>query len=215
LARLQRELNMTFIMVTHDQDEALALSHRIAVFCLGNLEQVGSPEQVYSAPATKFVAEFIGRTNLLPCTYGQSSQDRHAVTLSNGTVLGASSAGDIICRSGDSCYICIKPHAVRLHGEERWASQREESTGFLRGVIRAANYKGTCTEYFVEAEGMQLRAELQHNSDTAALAPGSSVVLTFNDESAWLLKDQPASADVFQEEAVPSASSPAPATRST
>lgn len=64
LARLQRELGITFIMVTHDQGEALALSGRIAVFAKGNLEQLGTPREIYERPATRFVAEFIGQTNV-------------------------------------------------------------------------------------------------------------------------------------------------------
>ncbi len=73
LSSLQRQLGMTFIMVTHDQGEALALSHNVAVFCHGNLEQVGSPENIYDTPRTKFVAQFIGQSNLLPCTYRRST----------------------------------------------------------------------------------------------------------------------------------------------
>lgn len=200
LARLQRELNMTFIMVTHDQDEALALSHRIAVFCLGNLEQVGTPEEVYSAPATKFVAQFIGRTNLLPCTYVQSNRNRHCVKLTNGTVLSADADREADLRDGETCYICIKPHAVKLQLDPGSPGAEYGQATSLRAIIRATNYKGTCTEYLLDAGGMTLRAELQLSSETSSLTPGSAVVLTFNDESAWLLKDQPTASSLPQKE---------------
>ncbi len=81
LARLQRELNMTFVMVTHDQDEALALSSRIAVFYNGNLEQVGTPKEVYERPATPFVARFIGNTNLIEGTLLSSDSSSAKVQL--------------------------------------------------------------------------------------------------------------------------------------
>ena len=68
LKRLQRDVGITFIYVTHDQGEALAMSDRLAVMANGKLEQVGTPEDVYRRPETRFVAGFIGKTNLVPCT---------------------------------------------------------------------------------------------------------------------------------------------------
>ena len=68
MKQLQREVGITFIYVTHDQGEALAMSDRLAVMADGRLEQVGTPEEVYSRPATRFVAGFIGKANLLECT---------------------------------------------------------------------------------------------------------------------------------------------------
>ena len=67
LSNLQYDLGTTFIMVTHDQEEALAISTRIAVMNQGRVEQVGTPSQVYDTPATSFVADFVGETNLFEC----------------------------------------------------------------------------------------------------------------------------------------------------
>ena len=66
LKRLQRELGITFVLVTHDQEEALTMSDSVAVICKGKLEQVGSPAEIYNHPSTRFVADFIGTANFLP-----------------------------------------------------------------------------------------------------------------------------------------------------
>ena len=68
LKRIQREVGITFVFVTHDQEEALTMSDRIAVMSEGRVEQVGTPEEIYHSPATAFVAGFIGTANLLPAT---------------------------------------------------------------------------------------------------------------------------------------------------
>ena len=87
LQALQRRLGMTFVLVTHDQDEALALSDRIAVVNAGVLEQVGPPREIYHRPATAFVAAFVGHANLLPAERIRGSAGRIAVRLAGGLEL--------------------------------------------------------------------------------------------------------------------------------
>ena len=76
LKRIQREVGITFVFVTHDQEEALTMSDRIAVMSDGRVEQVGTPEEIYHSPATVFVAGFIGTANLLPATVEQRARRR-------------------------------------------------------------------------------------------------------------------------------------------
>jgi spermidine/putrescine transport system ATP-binding protein len=119
LSRLQKELGITFVMVTHDQGEALALSSRVAVFNQGQIEQVGNPQEIYQSPRSAFVAQFIGRSNVLR---GKVLEVGDRVTVS---VLGANGveSSPIICpkssdpgiltpQVGDSVELCIKPELL-------------------------------------------------------------------------------------------------------
>src|SRR5262245_903401 len=83
LKRIQREVGITFIFVTHDQEEALTMSDRIAVMSEGRVEQVGTPEEIYHSPASVFVAGFIGTANLLPTTVERIAGDRAVVKLAS------------------------------------------------------------------------------------------------------------------------------------
>ena len=122
LSRLQQELGMTFIMVTHDQNEALALSHRIAVFCAGNLEQVDGPKEIYSTPKTKFVAQFIGHSNVIPCCYVGMADGMHKVRLADGTLFSALSERERSFKAGDECFISIKPQSISVRSAVNTAS---------------------------------------------------------------------------------------------
>ena len=81
LKRIQREVGITFVFVTHDQEEALTMSDRIAVMSEGQVEQIGTPEEIYHSPASVFVAGFIGIANLLPATIETVHADSAAVTV--------------------------------------------------------------------------------------------------------------------------------------
>ncbi|MCC7529828.1 MAG: ABC transporter ATP-binding protein [Candidatus Melainabacteria bacterium] len=150
LARLQRQLNMTFVMVTHDQDEALALSSRIAVFYNGNLEQVGTPIEVYERPSTPFVARFIGNTNLISGTLLSSDKcsakvklgDQKEVVINNSTANGVAAGSKIL--------VSIKPQALTI-------SFSDLQNG-LPSKVTSRSYLGASTEYVVKANlGVDLR----------------------------------------------------------
>jgi len=129
LSRLQRELQLTFVMVTHDQGEALALSHRIAVFSRGNLEQVGTPTKIYEEPESLFVAEFIGQTNLLTATLKSVDQDWIQADLAFGVTLYASrrlTAG-YEPAPGSSLNLWVKPHAIRVVGTRSEKTQANDA----------------------------------------------------------------------------------------
>src|SRR5690606_23843704 len=100
LKSLQRELGITSVYVTHDQDEALAMSDRIAVMNLGHIEQIGTPEEVYESPASLFVATFVGATNLLPAVVEATEAERYSVRLEGTqTVISLRRSRDF--RAGD------------------------------------------------------------------------------------------------------------------
>ncbi len=183
LARLQRELNMTFVMVTHDQDEALALSSRIAVFYNGNLEQVGTPKEVYERPATPFVARFIGNTNLIEGTLlsfdSRSARvklsDQREVTIENATANGVN--------PGNKILISVKPQALSLA-----ASDSTVTNGLLANVT-GRNYLGAHTEYVVKAN---FGGDLRVSSVTGHVLPfeiGQDVLVDVDWNGCTVLKD--------------------------
>lgn len=144
LARLQRELNMTFVMVTHDQGEALALSSRIAVFYNGNLEQVGTPKEVYERPSTAFVARFIGNTNLIEGTLLASEGNSARVKLSNQKEITIDDCTAHGATSGSKILLSVKPQALTI-------SAAESDQDGLKSTVMHRNYLGASTEYLVRA----------------------------------------------------------------
>jgi len=151
LKQIQREVGITFIFVTHDQEEALTLSDRIAVFNEGRVEQIGTPREVYEYPGTAFVASFLGLSNLIPATLAHE-------------LVGASTA------------MSVRPERVRIIGPDE--TPRAEETS-VRGTISETVYTGPTTRYIVETEfGLRLIAE-RHNdhapNDTAPFGRGDAV----------------------------------------
>jgi putative spermidine/putrescine transport system ATP-binding protein len=110
---LHRRLGLTIVFVTHDQDEALTMSDRIAVLNHGKIEQIGPPREIYDLPRTSFVAEFIGETNLLPCMIAERSGDMLRLTSESGLTLSAQAGSDDIDDS--RVQISIRPEAIRIN----------------------------------------------------------------------------------------------------
>jgi iron(III) transport system ATP-binding protein len=151
LKQLQRRTGITFVYVTHDQGEALALSDQIAVMHGGRLQQYGTPEDVYRRPANKIVADFMGIVNFLPCEVRTTRDGKRlgagiadvdlAVDISPGTGAGA------------PIQVAVRPEDIRLHR----ARGGGES---LPGTVRERTFLGNITEYWVEvAEGTTLRVQ--------------------------------------------------------
>ena len=113
LKRLQKQLGITFIYVTHDQEEAMTMSDRIAVMCAGEIQQIGTPSEIYNAPATRFVADFIGESNILPATAAEVRGDTCVYTTPMGQVLGAAAH----VSEGETVYLCVRPEAVCVSAE--------------------------------------------------------------------------------------------------
>jgi spermidine/putrescine transport system ATP-binding protein len=117
LKRIQREVGITFIFVTHDQEEALTMSDRIAVMSEGRVEQVGTPEEIYHAPATVFVAGFIGTANLLPATVESVSPGSAVVKLAGDRHVEVP-RGDAPFAPGAGAMVMIRPERLRLVAEQ-------------------------------------------------------------------------------------------------
>jgi spermidine/putrescine transport system ATP-binding protein len=150
LKRIQREVGITFMYVTHDQEEALTMSDRIAVMNNGIVEQVGSPEEVYERPRTEFVAGFIGVSNLMPGTVQSVSGPDVELRLDSGVTVHVSHSG---LRFGQRCHAVVRPEKLHVSLVE------EPSTGgpSVEGIVEAAVYLGTATQMVVKlADGVPL-----------------------------------------------------------
>ncbi|MEU6879647.1 ABC transporter ATP-binding protein [Streptomyces sp. NPDC046712] len=137
LKQIQREVGITFVFVTHDQDEALTMSDRLAVMNEGRVEQCGTPEDVYERPTSGFVASFMGTSNLVPGTYraGEVVPDAGGPALPVGPRSGVA--------DGSRVSLSIRPEKI-------WLSDFEPGMAKVGGVVRETVYSGPTTTYFIE-----------------------------------------------------------------
>jgi spermidine/putrescine transport system ATP-binding protein len=177
LKHIQREVGITFVYVTHDQEEALTMSDSIAVMNLGELQQVGNAEDVYERPANSFVAQFIGISNLLEAT-----AERDGVRLGSGIVLPARVPADIA--AGSEVCLSIRPEKLAL-------GPIPDGRVGVEGTIVESVYMGTVTHYVVEiAPGARMIAVTQNTedaSDGTRPGVGSRATLSWRPEHALVL----------------------------
>ncbi|MBD1999892.1 ABC transporter ATP-binding protein [Leptolyngbya sp. FACHB-541] len=173
LRDLQKQTNLTFIYVTHDQEEALALSDRIAVMHNGQVQQIDTPKQIYDRPTSLFVAQFIGKANFLKGTVLEANGETAAVEVS-GTKIWAASPG----RSptiGDAVTLMIRPERLCL-GETAKTAKADNQ---LSGKVASVTYVGQLVELKVETPiGLLTVTQL---SSTADLSPEQSLSWNTND----------------------------------
>ena len=189
LKRIQSEIGITFIFVTHDQEEAMTMSDRIAVMRQGRIEQLGAPEELYERPATEFVAGFLGVSNLLDGEVA-SRDDRYAeVRLADGTMLRAPSSalnGETKVRLG------IRPEKLRVIaiGDDSVAGFDGESNA-IEGTVLDASYIGVSTQYLVKtADGHTLTVyaqNLETGGASEVLADGQRVRLTWKPQHTFVI----------------------------
>ncbi len=178
LKRIQREVGITFVYVTHDQEEALTMSDRIAVMNRGKVEQVDVPEEIYERPTTTFVAGFIGVSNLMPGSVASPGR----VKLDSGPEVAADT-GDL--RPGEGCAAVVRPEKLRvaLAGDAATASNGAPQ---VEGVVESSVYLGTATQIVVSLGGDVRMTVLVPNTDEAQRqrlpGGGANVVLNWEPE---------------------------------
>ncbi len=166
LKRIQREVGITFVFVTHDQTEALTMSDRIAVMSHGRIEQIGTPEEIYQRPATVFVAGFIGSANLLPATVESADGGRRRCRLGDGTIVDAVVSGPPSA-VGDPATVLVRPERVSLLGDAPAGS-----TG-LRASVTEILFQGPVIRALLRTDdGTILAAEVPADADGSMLRPG-------------------------------------------
>jgi spermidine/putrescine transport system ATP-binding protein len=168
LKALQEQVGITFIYVTHDQEEALTMSDRIAVMSAGRALQIGAPVEIYERPNCRFVADFIGETNFLAGTIKNVEKDRVKVALAelSQEIEGLSQGGFSI---GQKVSVSIRPEKVRLveETETGMSAVKDRSENYLRGKIVRTSYIGSDTRVVLDlGNNIQLRAWEQNHIST-------------------------------------------------
>jgi iron(III) transport system ATP-binding protein len=174
LKELQRRTAITFVYVTHDQAEAMALSDRIAVLHEGTLLQQGSPREVYARPATRVVADFMGLVNLLPGRVVRAAADRSLVSVAGGEPVGLPLPATVA--DGVGVQVAIRPESLRLVPEG--PASPAVSEGVLRGKVADLTYLGNLIDcHVVLDDGSRVRVQADPG---AALVPDQVTRLAFD-----------------------------------
>ena len=181
LKRLQNETGITFIFVTHDQEEALTMSDRIAVMSAGKILQVGTPRDIYDRPAERFVADFIGETNFLPGTVVSKKSGVATVKFdSNATISAGYPEG--FDPTGEVTLVVRPEHADLVP---------DPAKGTIAGTLSNIVYFGTDTHYHVKLDGGEDFIVRHQNSRSSPVtyATGAKVGIQFEEDAARVLKD--------------------------
>ncbi|MFT5204084.1 MAG: spermidine/putrescine transport system ATP-binding protein [Candidatus Aldehydirespiratoraceae bacterium] len=169
LKALQREVGITFVFVTHDQEEALTMSDRIGVMDDGQLLQVGTPEEIYERPANRFVAGFIGQTNLLDGTVDGAD----SVCLANGSRIRARTAAPV----GTPVAVSLRPENASIH-----AGLSPEGVDALTGTLTDVTYLGNALIFRVALDWLHL--EVRHENRGGDIPQiGDTVHVTWSDNA--------------------------------
>jgi iron(III) transport system ATP-binding protein len=168
---LHQSSRVTTVYVTHDQDEAMAMSNRIAVLHRGKIQQIGTPEDIYERPATRFVADFIGRNNVLDATISSISEHMVGVRFLDGAELFIDPhqrAEGVSLIPGGRVGVCLRAESVQLAGEG----------GIFSGVVEDVEYTGPVRSCIVHTDVGKLQVEIP--SSAARPSPGDWVRLAVN-----------------------------------
>ncbi|HSM70021.1 MAG TPA: ABC transporter ATP-binding protein [Anaerolineales bacterium] len=179
LKQLQEQVGITFIYVTHDQEEALTMSDRIAVMNKGRVLQIGSPEEIYEHPGTRFVADFIGETNFLEGTITEVEGEDITVLLDGQAVVKAH--GHVSVEKGQVVSVVIRPERLSL-GED----------GMLKGQVEEAIYIGTDMRYIIrltDNTSVTVREQNLDHGRARRYYVGDQVGLNWNPTNALVLTE--------------------------
>ncbi len=173
---LHSRLELTIVFVTHDQSEALTMSDRIAVFNKGKIEQIGTPRAIYDEPQTRFVAEFIGETNLAEGTIERVEGTSAFIRLNDGGTLTASSRGALA--AGQKVLLSIRPERIELGRET-------DSDNILRTRVIDSVYQGDHLRIQLDGSAHDFIVRLDRKA--REWAPGTEVVAGFNAADCWTI----------------------------
>jgi putative spermidine/putrescine transport system ATP-binding protein len=166
IADMHQTLGMTFVFVTHDQDEALSLSDRIAVFNAGRIEQVGTPRELYEEPASLFVAEFLGESNTFAGDVrgGAFETAGARLVLTEGQAAGTGGASP--------CSLLVRPERITLHP----TSEAGDARNSLPATVRSITYAGDHTRVALDFEGGPTGSAVVPASEPLSVEPGATVL---------------------------------------
>jgi len=183
LKKIQRELSITTIFVTHDQEEALAMSDRVVVMSDGEKEQEGAPEDVYNYPASRFVADFLGYSNFITGTIAGIDGDLVKVRVGDGETLAVARGGDWV--EGAPVEVVVRAEKIRIGIAP---AEPEANDTVLDGRIGDVDYLGVTARYFVEVAGTRL--QIISTIDEHPYREGDRVVVTIRSRDCVLLDER-------------------------
>jgi spermidine/putrescine transport system ATP-binding protein len=186
LINLQKEVGITFVYVTHDQTEALALSHRIAVMNAGRVEQEDEPSRIYGFPKTRFVADFIGHCNLLSGPVGENSND--VVTVNVAGLGAVRVAARSTLAPGRPGTMALRPEKIRIAA----SAPPDTTDNHFRGTVAELLYMGDVTVYIVDTPGGHKIEALLANSGaggTKFFEVGDSVEMSWPPEAGHFIEE--------------------------
>jgi iron(III) transport system ATP-binding protein len=175
IRRIQQQLGITSVYVTHDQIEAMTLSDRIVVMNEGEIEQIGAPTDVYRYPQTHFVADFIGRANFVPAVV-KEVEDRVVVVEALGRPMRLREVQTEVA-PGREVTLVVRPEMIRVV---------DDSAG-AKGIVRRATYLGDVIDYDIEVEGLLLTATETDPTRMVIYPEGSEVRLAFREDFVHVL----------------------------
>lgn len=178
LKALQQSLGMTFIFVTHDQEEALVMADRIAVMDAGRIVQIGSGQEIYHSPATRYVADFIGDANLLACTV----EDDGRLRSEEG---GISLPIDRGIAPGSKVTYLVRPETISISVAEKTEVLPEQI--LLPAVVSDIVFVGNATRVFVDIGGQKIVCQMPSLNRTSEIARGQAVSISWMRESGQVL----------------------------
>ena len=177
LRNLQRQTGITFVFVTHDQDEALDMSDRICVLGDGEIQQIGTPAEIYEDPANRFVADFIGETNFFEVDVLDVTGQMARVRSKTGFELTTFHKGAVV---GQPAVLSLRPEKISIG--------KLDDAEVLSGRILSRNYMGGYTHYTIATEGIELRVSNRNSiSHGEAFQEGAEVLIGFRHDSARVL----------------------------
>ena len=177
LKKLQREVGITFVYVTHDQEEAVTMSDRIGVMHDGKLLQIDTPEAIYERPTTRFVADFIGQTNFLEATVAGADE----VVLANGDRLRLASDH----ATGSAVAVTVRPERLTVHGRGEAPTNRHT----VDGRIETVTYLGNAVVYGVGVDWMHLEVRCPATLAAERWDVGDDITVSFEPEHAAVVTD--------------------------
>ncbi len=185
LTRLQKELGIAFVYVTHSQSEAFVMADRVVIMSHGEVAQVGSPREIYRAPADRFVAEFVGRNNILSGTV-EAVQERTVTVRTTCGVFEVPSEGAVLSGGAPASFV-IAADLVTIAAEPPTDAPADGPS--VRCSLISEEFVGSVVTLFLEAsDGTEFKVQVQERAlETLGIEPGKDYALSWRTESAHLL----------------------------
>ncbi|MGW4033590.1 ABC transporter ATP-binding protein [Streptomyces sp. NPDC004838] len=182
LKRIQTEVGITFVHVTHDQEEAMTMADTVAVMNGGRVEQLGAPAELYERPQTTFVANFLGTSNLIEADVVSNTGGEVQVTAADAKLRLPADRCATAPATGGKLLVGVRPEKISLvHADD--AGSVPDGRNRFTGTITAASFIGVSTQYVIDSPvGPDLEVYVQNIERDARLAPGAEVVLHWNPE---------------------------------